>query len=173
MKRYLIPILIAILLLTAGLLEGCSQKTETPDPQIYRDQVLEFARAIRLVENDRITLMTEYENFSEQLMDMPTVTVYQETDDFVNRSSELRQRILSIKAPEVESALIVHTNFTVAHAVENKAYSEWRAAVQSADQNKLSHAEELFYQAEELFDTARAGMSSMLKEFGLKWQDTE
>ena len=173
MKRYLIPILIAILVLTPVLLESCSQKTETPDSQIYTGKVLEFARAIRLVEKDRNTLMTEHENFSEHLMDMPTATVFQETDDFVNRSGKLRERIVSIKAPEVESAFVTHANFMVAYAVEHKAYSEWRTAVQSADQNKLSDAEELFYQAEKLFHAAYAEMNKMLKEFGLKWQDTE
>ena len=173
MKRYLIPIIIAVLLLTSGLLGSCSQKTETPDPQIYADQVLEFVKAIRSVENDRNALMAEYEDFSEQLMDMPAATVDQETDDFVNRSSELRERLANIEVPEVESAFVVHARFMVAYSVENKAYSEWRTAAQSADPNKLDDTEHLFHEAEHLFHDAYAGINSLLKEFGLKWQDTE
>jgi hypothetical protein len=173
MKRYLIPIIITILLLTSGLLGSCSQKTETSDPQIYREQVLEFAKAIQAVENDRNALMAEYEDFSEQLMDMPAATVYQETDDFVKRSSELKERLANIEVPEAESAFVVHARFMVAYSVENKAYSELRIAVQSADPNELDDTEELFHQAHGLFHEAYAGINSLLKEFGLKWQDTE
>jgi hypothetical protein len=173
MKRYLIPITVAILLLASGLMGGCSQKTETSDPQIYREQVLEFAKAIRSIENDRITLMTEHENFSEQLTDMPAATVYQETDDFVKRSIELRERLANIEVPEVEGAFVVHTKFMVAYSVENQAYSEWRTAAQSADPNELDDAEHLFHEAEHVCHEAYAWLSSLLNEFGLTWQDTE
>jgi uncharacterized protein YlxW (UPF0749 family) len=173
MKRYLIPILMAILLLTPGLLGGCSQETDTSDPQIYREQVLEFVKAIRSIENDRITLTTERENFSEQLTDMPAATVNQEADDFVNRSSELRERLANIEVPEVEGALVVHTKFMVAYSVENQAYSEWRTAVQSADHDKLDDAEHLFHEAHHLLHQTYAWLNSLLNEFGLTWQDTE
>jgi hypothetical protein len=173
MKRYLTPIIIAILLLTSGFLGSCSQKTETSYPQIYREQVFEFAKAIRSVENDRIALMAEYEDFSEHLTDTPAATVDQEADDFVKRSSELRERLANIEVPEIESTLVVHTKFMVAYSVENKAYSEWRTVVQSADPDKLDDTEHLFAEVDHLLDDAHAWMSSMLKEFGLTWQDTE
>jgi len=58
MKRYLILIpIVAILVLTSGLVQICRQETrsrvsETPASQLSASEVLEFARAIWLVEQE-------------------------------------------------------------------------------------------------------------------------
>ena len=138
---------------------------------LSQSEILGFARAIWLVERERDDLMVEHQDFNEKLMDMPTATVFQKTDDFVKRSGKLKETIVSMKAPETESATAVHTRFMLAYAAEYKAYFEWRTAVLSADLNKLNDAIRLFYQADALFEEAYEAMDKMLKEFGLKWQD--
>ena len=176
MKRYLIPILGAILVLTSGLAQSCSQKTESPPSeapasQLSASEVLEFARAIWLVEQERDDLMVEHQDFNEKLMDMPTATVFQKTDDFVKRSGKLKEMIVNMEVPGADSATFVHTTFMLAYAAEYKAYFEWRTAVLSADLNKLNDAIKLFYQADALFEEAYEAMDKMLEEFGLKWQN--
>ena len=176
MKRYSIPILLAILVLASGVLLGCRQKgdtpaSQTPASQIFASEILEFAGAILLVEKDRDDLMVEHQDFNEKLMDMPTATVFQKTDDFVKRSGKLKEMIVNMEVPGADSATFVHTTFMLAYAAEYKAYFEWSTAVLSADLNKLNDAIKLFYQADALFEEAYEAMDKMLEEFGLKWQN--
>lgn len=144
---------------------------QSPASQLSTSEVLEFARAIWLVEKERDDLMVEHQDFNEKLMDMPTATVFQKTDDFAKRSGKLKETIVNMEVPGAGSATFVHTTFMLAYAAEYKAYFEWRTAVLSADLNKLNDAIKLFYQADALFEQAYEAMDKMLKEFGLKWQD--
>ena len=110
MKRYFIPILIAISMLTSGLLAGCTQETQ-PDNELeeFRNRLIEShqMKLIQLEQVDRelADLKTEREEIKSELArKIPMAGVHQLTPEELMEGFRAAQRrpILEARLAELQ-----------------------------------------------------------------------
>lgn len=164
-RPYLIPLLIAILLVSISV-AGCVQESTLSQ----KEQVVEFLRNVWSIEQDRDELIVEYQVFSQNLMDMPTLEVFSKADYFVQRHSELQQRMLDIPTSHSELKGI-HTKLILAYTTEHEAYLKIQDWVYLAGEEKLYEAMDLFSEADMIFLEAYGDIDELLQQFGLDWGD--
>jgi len=164
-RPHLIPLLIAILLVAVSV-AGCVQESTLSQ----KEQVVEFLRNVWSIEQDRDELIAEYQVFSQNLMDMPTSEVFSKADYFVQRHSELQQRMLDIPTSHSELKEI-HTKFILAYTTEHEAYLKIQDWVYLAEGEKLYEAMDLFSEADMIFLEAHGNIDELLQQFGLDWED--
>jgi len=164
-RRYLILILVAILLVSVSV-AGCVKESTLSQ----KEEVVEFLRNVWSIEQDRDELIVEYQVFSQNLMDMPTSEVFRRADYFVQRHSELQQRMLDIPTSHSELKGI-HTKFILAYTTEHEAYLKIQDAVYLAEEEKLYEAMNLFPEADMIFLEAYGDINELLQQFGLDWED--
>lgn len=170
MKRYLIPIII-ILVLASGMATSCGYIRITPEATTTpKEEVREFAQAVVAVEKDRDDLIVEYQVFTKEFLDMPTLEVFRKAKYFVETHTELRKKMINIATPSIEIKE-VHSKFLIAYAAENKAYLAVQSFLVSANEEKLYDSIKLFSQADTIFLEANDMLNKLLSQFGLKWSD--
>ncbi len=170
MKRYLMPIMV-VLVLVSVTITGCALGIRIrEDSSAPKEEVRAFAVAVLKVEDDRDDLIGEYQSFTKVFLDMSTQAVFERAKYFVETHTELRKRMLSIETPNLEIKE-VHSKYILAYAAENQAYLKVQSFLISADEEKLYDSIKLFSEADTIFLEAIDMLDELLSEYGLKWSD--